>query len=139
MKITPNIISSNIYKLNSTVNSLSCVSNYQSKVETSALECLANYNVPFGISAVYAVDYDGSSEKFCSVKALQEQYGRIAATVLGGKVPASQNKTFVYADDIELPDGKIDTNALKMVLNNFKFANIILLMLKSPPLYFLFL
>ena len=123
MKITPNIISSSIYKLNSTVKSSPSVSNYQPKVETNALECLSNYNVPFGKKRVYAFEYDGTRTELKSVTEAEKLYGSTVPHILKGKGQLLRGVTFVFAKDIEKPDGSIDPKALEKVMKNFQRAD----------------
>ena len=117
-----------MYKSNLTMKQNFNVSNHQSKIEASALDCLANYNVPFGQRSVYVFEYDGTFRLYDSVQTVQNKHGKGAIAALQGKVFAIDGKAFVYAEDIETSDGIIDIKALKKVMKNFKFA-------KNQPVY----
>ena len=128
MKIIPNTPVNNIYKLNLTTKEYANCSTSQSKIEASALDCLANYNVSFARRAVYIVNYDGSLQKMDTLTEAEKQCGRVAGCVLSGQVSASKDKTFAYADELESPDGSVNIKALKQVMNNFQLA-------KNQPVY----
>ena len=110
------------------MNQNSNVSNHQSKLEANALECLANYNVSFGIQPVYAFCYDGTYEKYPMLKTIVEQDGRGVGLVLDGKILTSNGKTYVYAKDVEKRDGSIRPETIGKVMKNFQLA-------KNQPIY----
>lgn len=94
------------------------------------LEHVGNYNLFFGRNpkAIYSIDYEGNCEKFESVQAAKDKHSSVVSRILKGDISASNNKTYVYADYIELPDGKINPNALWKSLLAFRDA-------KSQPVY----
>ena len=104
------------------------VSNHQPKLEANALECLANYNVSFGIQPVYAFCYDGTFEKYPKLKTIVEQDGRGVGLVLDGKILTSNGKTYAYAKDVERRDGSIRPEVIGKVMKNFQLA-------KNQPIY----
>lgn len=88
------------------------------------LECLSNYNVSFGINAVYAIDYDGSFERYNSQIEAGKKYGKFTVQrSLDGKIYASGSKVFVLADEIENSEGEINTSVINKTLLNFRYAN----------------
>ena len=56
MNVISNTPINNIYKLNLIAKQTSNVLNHQPQIETSSLDCLANYNLSFGRKCVYAFD-----------------------------------------------------------------------------------
>lgn len=84
------------------------------QVSLNALDCVANYNFSFGTRAVYALDYDGSYEKFSRVGKAIEKYGQSVNSVLSGEHSASGDKIFLYADSVEFPDGSVNDKIIKI-------------------------
>lgn len=101
----------------------------KSYANINGLDCLANYNLSFGTRAIYAINYDGSYERFESAKEAANggNQSKIIQT-LQGKSSCSDGKVYVYADDLELPNGEIGPKALNMALLNFKNA-------QNQPIY----
>ena len=99
------------------------VLNHQPKLESNALECLSNYNVPFGKKRVYAFDYDGTRTELKSVAETEKLYGPTVSHILKGKGQLLRGVTFVFAKDIEKSDGSIDPKALEKVMKNFQRAD----------------
>lgn len=93
---------------------------------------VVNYSLSFNSKkprAVYAINYDGSYEKFDSIKAIKEELNiSYVRDILEGKGIASGDKVFVYADEIEQENGKINQRALDRAILAFKDAN-------SQPIY----
>lgn len=118
-----------IYKINNQIQQNNISSrNTQSSSETqkmNGLSCIANYNIPFCAgNSVYAINYDGSYEKIDSAAEACKKYDSVAIySCLNGKTYASDGKVFVYADEIENREGKIDSSAFVSVLSNFKYSN----------------
>lgn len=128
MNVISNTPINNIYKLNLIAKQTSNVLNHQPQIETSSLDCLANYNLSFGRKCVYAFDKYGNYKQYGSVKAAQQEHGIGVKKVLSGEVCVSNAFTFAYASDIENKDGGFDMQALKNVMDNFKLA-------KNQPIY----
>ena len=97
----------------------------QKQVALNGLDCLANYNLSFGtrkLKAVYAIDYDGSYEKFEKAKDAVKKYGSSVRQILTGYCSTTNGKRFIYADEIETLDGEITSNAIFKVLAGFQDA-----------------
>ena len=90
-----------------------------------ALDCLYNYNVPFCARPIYAISYEGDYEKFSSAAAAAKKYnGNGVYEVLSGKrCSSSANKTYAYAEQIELPNGEVNFNAINKALLAFRDAS----------------
>lgn len=102
----------------------------QTQSNLSGLECVGNYNLFFGRNPkpIYSIDYDGNYEKFESVQAAINKHSTVVSRILGGEISASNNKTYVYADCIELSNGEVSTDELYKTLLVFRDAN-------SQPIY----
>lgn len=94
----------------------------------NGLKCISSYNIPFGTKAVYAINYDGSYEKYNSQTEAKTKYGHSVIPCLRGELYAFNSRVFVSADDIENAKGEIDTSKINRALLNFKYAH-------KQPLY----
>lgn len=130
MKITFNPIIKNQQTYFNKSNKTTAVQT-QAQSSLSKLKNAGNYNLFFkrrNPKPIYSIDYDGNYEKFESVQAAINKHSTVVSRILGGEICASNNKTYVYADRIESPDGKIDSNAVWKSLLAFREAN-------SQPIY----
>lgn len=101
----------------------------QNQISLNGLNCIANYNLSFQKRAVYAINYDGSYEKFDDATTAKEKLNNsYVRNILEGKGIASGDKVFVYADELEQEDGKINVRALNRAILAFRDAN-------SQPVY----
>lgn len=96
----------------------------QNFVSLNGLNCIASYNLAFGKRAVYAIKYDGSYQKFESVKDACNAFGiSNINNTLNGITSASNGAVFAYADTLEEKDGTINPQALKKLLSGFEVAS----------------
>lgn len=96
----------------------------QNQPKTSSLNCLANYNLSFAKRAVYAINYDGSYEKFDTIKESAKGKSLTGIMyVLAGRMNCAEGKVYAYADEMEFANGEIDPKAINKAILNFKDAD----------------
>lgn len=123
------IESHQIYKINNQIrqNNLSIknTSIHSQTEQMNGLNCISNYNIPFcSRGSVYAINYDGSYEKMKNAAEAGKKYsGNAVYVCLDGKTYTSDDKVFIYADEIENKEGEVDSKAIQKALLNFKYAN----------------
>ncbi len=101
---------------------------FKTQNHSSAFNDVANYNLNFGKRAVYAIDYDGNYEKIESISKAKNTIPSAIEAVLNGRCTALDDKTYIYADCAETPEGKIDTNAIYKAILRFQNA-------QNQPIY----
>lgn len=123
------ILSNPIYRLNNQIKSNSInTTNKQSSLKEhnlNALECMSNYNIPFcSHGLVYAINYDGSCEKFENAMQAANKYKNYNVyRCLRGETYVSCGKVFVYADKNKNITDEVAPEIVKRALLNFGYAN----------------
>ena len=89
----------------------------------NGLDCFSNYNLTFGTRkprVVYMIDYDGTYERIKNISKIEGTNKSAIGSVLCGKCTSLNNKTYIYADDVELPNGDVDINEIFKAILRFK-------------------
>ena len=124
MKITfnPTIKNHKTYFKPTSLNTLKPENNQN----LDGLNCVVNYNLAFCSRkrAVYAINYDGSYERFDSIAqaAKGESYEAIKQ-VLSGRNNSGNNRVYIYADEVEKDNIAIMPDVINNALLNFRNAD----------------
>ena len=97
------------------------------KIKCSRINA-CNPNFCRGKKAIYAIDYEGNYEKLESMSDVKNATPCAISSVLSEKCAIKDNKTYIYAHEAELPDGKVDTSAIYRALSRFQDA-------QNQPIY----
>lgn len=101
------------------------------QIDSNFLTCAASYNLPFLAhynKPVYLVNYDGTYQKFDTIRDAQKIYGTQVNAILSNNSHTSVDYTFVRADELESENGEVRNESLNKTLQVFKDS-------RSQPVY----